>query len=308
MAAPDRDLEQALRRALSAAVGGVEPGADGLERIRARTGRHPPQPWLLSIGSAAIERARGWFLRGRLAWPAPRLSPRHARPRPPTAPRLGSAIVAGANWVRPVAVLSGIAFIAAISLALPPLRQAIVQVSSTVLTGGQASDILGNGGGTVAGSGSPLPSQGQAGNGQSPGAGTPGTQCQPTASASRLPGSADSSPAPILSQAAVRVSPTVAPSTRCPSPTATSAPVTQKSGTASPTSAPPTSGAATSPTPSATTPPATASPTATPDPSPASPSAGATPTEPDSGTTTQPSTPTSQASVGTSQASPSASG
>ena len=39
---PEDDLEQALRRALSAAVSQVEPGADGLERIRARTKKRPP--------------------------------------------------------------------------------------------------------------------------------------------------------------------------------------------------------------------------------------------------------------------------
>jgi len=76
-------------------------------------------------------------------------------------------------------VLAGVAFIASIALAVTPFRQAIVQVSSTVLTGGQ-----GSGGGSTEGSGSPAGS----GTGTSPGgasgaagtaAATPGTAGSP---------------------------------------------------------------------------------------------------------------------------------
>ena len=48
MTVPHGDLETTLRRELTAAVDGVEPASDALERIRARTARRPPQPWLLS--------------------------------------------------------------------------------------------------------------------------------------------------------------------------------------------------------------------------------------------------------------------
>jgi hypothetical protein len=86
---PEDDLEQALRRALSAAVNRVEPGADGLERIRARTKKRPPQPWLLAVASGALSRVRYWVWRDHWAWPDrfPRLS---ALPRPSslTWPRL----------------------------------------------------------------------------------------------------------------------------------------------------------------------------------------------------------------------------
>src|ERR1700742_2098529 len=70
MTAPEDDLEKALRRALSAAVGKVEPGVDGLERIRARPSHRPPQPWLLAVVSTLAARARNWTWRGHWAWPS----------------------------------------------------------------------------------------------------------------------------------------------------------------------------------------------------------------------------------------------
>lgn len=185
---PEDDLEQALRRALSAAVSRVEPGADGLERIRARTKKRPPQPWLLAMAGGVLSRARSWVWRGHWIWPdsLPRL---HALTWPSFLPwpRLrklplpaGGTLATqsqtpasgplakwrqiltgpdGANWLRPVGVLAGVAFIASIALAVPPFRSAIVQVSSTVLTGGNSS----NGPGSTDGSGTP------AGTGTSPG-------------------------------------------------------------------------------------------------------------------------------------------
>ena len=60
----------------------------------------------------------------------------------------------GANWLRPVAVLAGVAFIALVTLAVPPLRQAIGHVTSNVLTGGQTSGGAGtDGNGTRNGGG-----------------------------------------------------------------------------------------------------------------------------------------------------------
>src|ERR1700730_5562012 len=68
MTAPDHDLEETLRRALSAAAGQVEPGDGGLDRIRARTSGATPRPWLLSLLMEVILRARHWVWRGHWAW------------------------------------------------------------------------------------------------------------------------------------------------------------------------------------------------------------------------------------------------
>ena len=69
MTVPHGDLETSLRRELTAAVDGVEPASDALERIRARTARRPPQPWLLSVVGGAVSRARYWVWHGHWAWP-----------------------------------------------------------------------------------------------------------------------------------------------------------------------------------------------------------------------------------------------
>src|ERR1700691_382640 len=187
MTGPEDDLEQALRKALSAAVGGVEPGADGLERIRARTSR-PPRRWPLAMASGVVERARNWVWRGHWVWARPSFHQvgervrHHARhwagfssPVPRAMPRsMSRALIQAArsNWVRPAAVLGGVASIAAAALAVPPLRQAIVQASSDVLTGGQTTAVLGtstDGGGAPAGGGARQPGPGQ----PSPGASSP---------------------------------------------------------------------------------------------------------------------------------------
>ena len=203
---PEDDLEQALRRALSAAVNRVEPGPDGLEQIRARTKKRPPQPWLLAVAGGALSRVRYWVWRGHWAWPDrfPRPS---ALPRPSSLnwPRLrrlplpaGSTLATrmntgqrggrlrrlfagpdGANWLRPVGVLAGVAFIAAIALGVPTFRSTIVQVSSNVLTGGQSSGGSGTDGtGTPASTGtSPggATSSGATGTGAAHSAGAAGT-------------------------------------------------------------------------------------------------------------------------------------
>src|SRR5215469_14080390 len=141
MTAPEDDLERALRRALFAAVDEVEPGADGLETIRARTSRRPPQPWFLAQVSAISDRVRNWTWRGHWAWPA--LSfPRGLRPALPfprglspasrlRVPELSPAMHAvlraasGRGWFRPAAVLAGVAFAVSATLAVAPLRQAV---------------------------------------------------------------------------------------------------------------------------------------------------------------------------------------
>jgi hypothetical protein len=167
MTAPEDGLERALRRALAAAVSQVEPGADALKRIRARTSGRQPQPWLVSMVAGAFDRARHWVWRGHWAWPEnlPKLSslprprlrllpPAGTKSVPPrhAAPARKPGRLTGLAWLRPAAVLAGVAFIASIALAVPPFRQAIVQVSSTMLTG-QPSGQAGGGGGSPAGTG-----------------------------------------------------------------------------------------------------------------------------------------------------------
>ena len=73
----DNGLEEALRRALSDAASEVEPGTDGLEKIRARIGNRPPRPWLFSVLAGLIGRVRHWTWRGHWAWQdsLPRLGP-----------------------------------------------------------------------------------------------------------------------------------------------------------------------------------------------------------------------------------------
>ena len=61
-------MEEALRRGLAEAVGRIEPGADGLERIRARIGGRPPRPWLLTVGADTLDAARHWVWRGHWSW------------------------------------------------------------------------------------------------------------------------------------------------------------------------------------------------------------------------------------------------
>jgi len=181
MTSPEDGLEQALRRALRATADQVEPGADGLERIRARTRGRQPQPWLVSVAAGAFGYARHWTWRGHWVWP-------ESLPRPGDLPRFGLRLLpaaithappprhaatpaksswpTGVGWLRPVGVLASIAFIASIALAVPPFRQAIVQVSSTVLTGGPtAGQPGGGGGGAPAGSGQPSGAKSPAGAG-----------------------------------------------------------------------------------------------------------------------------------------------
>jgi hypothetical protein len=153
MTVPHGDLETTLRRELTAAVDGVEPAPDALELIRARTALRPPQPWLLTVANGVVSKARYWVWHGHWAWPESLPRPRAvAWPGASWAARAKRAT--GGDWLRPVAVLAGVAFIAIVTLAVPPLRQAIGHVTSNVLTGGQTSGGAGtDGNGTQNGGG-----------------------------------------------------------------------------------------------------------------------------------------------------------
>ena len=69
MTSPEDDnLEERLRRALSEAAGEVEPGSDGLDKIRARIGGRRPRPRLFSVLFGVVGWARNWTWRGHWAW------------------------------------------------------------------------------------------------------------------------------------------------------------------------------------------------------------------------------------------------
>jgi hypothetical protein len=314
---PDLRMEETLRRGLAAAVGPVQPGADGLDRIRARIAGRPPRPWLVAVAADAVGTARHWVWRGHWDWswtgavpaavgPAlPRLR-RLPRPgellRPASARSAGRAQPANVGWLRPAGVLAVIAVIASVSFGVGPFRQAIIQASSTVLSGGPSQPAGGagtDGDGTQNGSGNGLPGAsesptGPGGRGGRVGAtSSRGATASPTATASCAPTvttavtNAVASEAPTTAAAAsgaaaarrltaeltADLSPTATPSAT-PSPTASCA-KPSPSGTPTPstsagspaTSATPTTGA-TSPTPtdSPTPTPTTTTPTPTPTP------------------------------------------
>ena len=240
MTVPHGDLETTLRRELTAAVDGVEPASDALERIRTRTARRPPQPWLLSVVGGAVSRARYWVWRGHWAWPES-----VPRPRAVAWPGAGWATRAtramGANWLRPVAVLAGVAFIAIVTLAVPPLRQAIGHVTSNVLTGGQTSGGAGtDGNGTRNGGGGGTLTNGArntaAANPVGPGStAAPGwkaaSQCQSAAVGVTPTGSSEQIAAAVSS--ALPATPT--PACPAPTPTATGSPTPTATATGNPT-------------------------------------------------------------------------
>jgi hypothetical protein len=273
MTVPHGDLETTLRRELTAAVDGVEPAPDALERIRARTARRPPQPWLLTVVSGAASRARYWVWHGHWAWP-------DSLPRPRAVSWPGAAWAArakratGGDWLRPVAVLAGVAFIAVVALAVPPLRQAIGHVTSNVLTGGQTSGGAGTdghgtqnggGGGTLTNGARNTAGPSTVGPGSTPApAWKAASQCQSAAVSATPTGSSEKIAAAVSSALPA------APSTACasPTPTATGSPTPTGTGTGSPTptgtgtgSPTPTGTGTGSPTPTDT---GTGSPTATP--------------------------------------------
>src|SRR5581483_3959717 len=155
----DDDLEEALRRALSEAVSEVEPGKDGLDKIRARIGDRPPRPWLSSVLVGLADRIRYWTWHGHWAWqeslPGLRAL-RERRSRRNTFP--GWSI----GWFRLVTILTGATVVASLALGRQPFRQAILQ-ASTLLDGGDGptpGSGAPEGDGTEAGGGSSTPATG----------------------------------------------------------------------------------------------------------------------------------------------------
>jgi len=242
MTVPHGDLEATLRRELTAAVDGVEPAPDALERVRARTARRPPQPWLLSVAGGAVSRARYWVWHGHWAWPESVPRPRAvAWPGARWATRATRAM--GANWLRPVAVLAGVAFIAIVALAVPPLRQAIGHVTSNVLTGGQTSGGAGTdgngtrnggGGGTLTNGARNTADANPVGPGSTAGPGwKAASQCQSAAVGVTPIGSSEQIAAAVSS--ALPAAPTPTPTCASPTPTVTGSPTPTDSTTSSAT-------------------------------------------------------------------------
>jgi hypothetical protein len=339
--APDNGIEEALRRALAEAVSQVETGPDALERIRARIGQRPPRPWLLSVAADVLGRAGHWTWRGHWAWqlpwawpatipalsalPWPRLQrlPRPGARRPAAAPRPGPARparlfrVETVNWLRPVGVLAGIAIIASVSFGVQPFRQAIIQASSTVLSGGQPQ----SGGAGTEGIGLPTGDVTSSSGTGTPPADTYGTAPGPGAIASSDAASASPAPSPdcppslmvdwtsalvhktadaagSVTSAAPNTAgnlmpsaPPSAPPTPSPAPSCASASSPAVSPTPSPTVSATPSASATSPTPTPTA--TSTSPTATP--TGTSPSPTATPTPTATGSDSPTPTPTDSA-------------
>jgi hypothetical protein len=150
-----REFAMFVSRTLHAAADQVEPRADGLERIRAKIRPAPAHAWATRPGFLA-GRPRPWAaIRDRwyqIAAEATLLRCRAGHKRP--AYRRGRAGDRDLHEVlhRPVVAIACAVFAAGVVLAVPPLRQALVQLSSS------ASSVLFNsksGGGITTGGGKP---------------------------------------------------------------------------------------------------------------------------------------------------------
>lgn len=199
MTSPDDDnLEERLRQALSEAAGGVEAGSDGLDKIRARIGGRRPRPWLFSVLFGVVAWVCSWTWRGHWAWQnsLPGLAAlREWRSRRSRFPRWGI------GWLRVVTVLAGAGVIAGVMLGVQPVRQAILQSSTSQNGSGtpprSGADTEGNGTQANNGSGPPTgggthPASARAGQGSTTTSSrkTPTAAPRPTSSA----GCAASSP------------------------------------------------------------------------------------------------------------------
>ena len=137
MTSPEDDgLEEALRRALSEAASEVEPGNDGLDKIRSRIAGRPPRPWLFSVLSGAADRVRNWTWRGH--WARPGWLSRLTEARWPHLRR--GSFPGSRNWsLRLAAVFAAVAVVASVTLGDRPFRNAIIQASTALQGGGSGS-------------------------------------------------------------------------------------------------------------------------------------------------------------------------
>jgi hypothetical protein len=200
-----------LRRALRAAADGIEPRADGLERIRARL--RPPRPLALVWAEAvwtAVQMRGADALQVALEWLRSVINLAWERFGPTSRTTDGRAS-RSLGWLRPAVALGMTVFIVAAGAYVAiDAQQAIFPSSSTGSTGGAGSGGGSHGkhGGTGARSHSTL---------GSPGSGTPApkTTCRPARSPSA---GASASTGPASSPAA---SPSGSSSSSSPSPSPT---------------------------------------------------------------------------------------
>jgi hypothetical protein len=163
----DDDLEQALRRALSGEADKVEPGADGLDKIRARIDGRPPRPWLVSVVFGVLDRVRNWTWHGHWAW-------QESLPRPGALwgrrSRRSNFPRWDIKWLRLVTALAGVAVLAGVALGVQPVRQAILQASTSLNGGGGptrgSAGTEGDGTQASGGNGAPTASGAAPGGGQ----------------------------------------------------------------------------------------------------------------------------------------------
>jgi outer membrane biosynthesis protein TonB len=268
MTGPGTRGEQALRHALRAAAGRIEPGADGLERIRARLTTPKPLPvaWLAAVWFRARSLALSWldlcldWLRGTAARrraagrPGARSkrleSPRgvQAVARQATTPR-GAHAQQGLGSLRLVAaVAAAVLVVVAGTLSLTSLPRGIDPMGFPLPFVGQSRQsgqpTAGGGPGKASATGSATPVSGSTRHSSQPATGS--TDCPP-AKPSSTP-SATPAPAPSSSPTS---SPPPSPSpTASPSPSATPSPTASPSPSATPS---PTASPSPSATPSPTT-------------------------------------------------------
>lgn len=209
MTSPEDDdqLEEALRKALSEAASEVNPGSDGLDKIRARIAGRPPRPWLLSVLSGAVERVRNWTWRGHWTWPDWRSRLAEARW---SHLRRGRFPRSGIGPLRLAAVLAGVTVIATAGvLGVQPFRNALLQ-ASTVLTSGnlpQAATLEAGANRTrTAGEGRPSPERTATGGpranaGSPPSPARAASTAKPLASPKKKPAKPKAAPTPSASPA-----------------------------------------------------------------------------------------------------------
>ena len=150
----DENLEEALRRSLAEAASEVEPGANGLDKIRERVAGRPPRPWLISVLIGLVDRARHWTWRGHWAWRDPL---RSVRVRRWCRSRRSNFHRRGIGWLPLVTAIAGVAVLAGIVFGIQPIRQEILDSTPLKSDGGppQASSGVAGNGTATGGNGTP---------------------------------------------------------------------------------------------------------------------------------------------------------
>ena len=154
-----QDFAEFVRHALHAAADQVEPRPDGLERIRARVGAVGAGPAYASEHSeASPAKARAGFLApgflaaGFLAERVRRWKAMRGRPQAATKAERGHARPQPGDWrdglLRPILAIACAVFAVGVVMALPPTRDAMLSIASSVgLTSSSSSS--GSGGATT---------------------------------------------------------------------------------------------------------------------------------------------------------------